>query len=71
MEDEWLRNTVALDVVVEDGFEKWPWDDLPWFVHHFGPTRERERVCMWVCGFMDTPESRENVQSKPSEGLSV
>lgn len=35
VEDEWLMDTVAMSVVVENGFDDWSWYDLPCFVHHF------------------------------------
>lgn len=35
VEDERLRDAVVLGVVVQHGFQEWPWDYSPCFVHHF------------------------------------
>lgn len=35
MENEGLRNTVVVGVVVKDCFEEWPWYYSPYLVHHF------------------------------------
>ena len=34
VKDKRLRNAVVLSMIVEDSFEKWPWDYSPCLVHH-------------------------------------